>query len=48
MKASDKIDQLIAGISDWRGKTLGLVRKAILETDPEIIEEWHHRGRQRS
>ena len=44
MKASDKIDQLIAGISDWRGKTLDLVRKAILETDPEIIEEWKWMG----
>ncbi len=44
MKASDKIDQLIAGISDWRGMTLDLVRKAILETDPEIIEEWKWMG----
>ncbi|MDE1937289.1 DUF1801 domain-containing protein [Bradyrhizobium sp.] len=44
MKASDKIDQLIAGISDWRGKTLGLLRKAILEADREIIEEWKWMG----
>jgi hypothetical protein len=44
MNASETIDQLIAGITDWRGKTLSSVRKAILEADPEIIEEWKWMG----
>jgi hypothetical protein len=44
MDASEKIDQLIAGIADWRGKTFASVRKIILEVDPEIIEEWKWMG----
>jgi hypothetical protein len=44
MEASDKIDLLIAGITDWRGKTLASVRKAILDADREIIEEWKWMG----
>jgi len=42
--ASAKIDQLIAKLTDWRGKTLASVRKSILEADPEIIEEWKWMG----
>jgi len=42
--ASERIDQLIAGIADWRGKTLAGLRKVILEADPEIIEEWKWMG----
>jgi len=37
--ASALIDQLIAGLTDWRGKTFGSLRKSILEADREIIEE---------
>src|ERR1700758_3251778 len=44
MNPSEHIDQLIAGISDWRGKTLASVRKAILAADPEIIEQWKVMG----
>ncbi len=44
MTASDKIDALIAGIADWRGKTFAAVRKAILAADPAIIEEWKWMG----
>jgi hypothetical protein len=44
MTPSEKIDQLIAGIEDWRGKTFASVRKAILAADPEIIEEWKWMG----
>ena len=40
MNASERIDQLIAAITDWRGKTFASVRKTILAADPEIIEEW--------
>jgi hypothetical protein len=44
MTPSEKIDQLIAGIADWRGKTLAGVRKAILGADREIVEEWKWMG----
>jgi hypothetical protein len=44
MDASEQIDKLIAGIADWRGKTLAGVRKAILAADKEIVEEWKWMG----
>ena len=44
MTPSEQIDQLIAGLPDWRGKTLASVRKIFLEADPEIIEEWKWMG----
>jgi hypothetical protein len=40
LNPSERIDQWIAGLADWRGKTLASIRKAILEADREIIEEW--------
>jgi len=42
--ASAVIDELIAKLTDWRGKTLASVRKSILAADPEIIEEWKWMG----
>jgi len=44
MTPSQRIDQLIAGIADWRGKIFAGVRKTILEADREIIEEWKWMG----
>jgi hypothetical protein len=44
MNPSEGIDQLIAKLTDWRGKTLASVRKCILAADPEIIEEWKWMG----
>lgn len=44
MTPSEKIDALIAKLTDWRGKTLSSVRKAILAADKEIIEEWKWMG----
>ena len=44
MNPSERIDQLIAGLTDWRGKALASVRKTILEADREIIEEWKWMG----
>jgi len=44
MTASDQIDQLIAKLADWRGKTLAGIRKTILATDPKISEEWKWMG----
>src|SRR5579863_6689150 len=42
--ASALIDEMIAELTDWRGKTLASVRKCILAADPEIIEEWKWMG----
>ncbi len=44
MTPSERIDQLIAETADWRGDTLAILRKAILASDPEIIEEWKWMG----
>ena len=44
MNPSKRIDQLIAGLTDWRGKTLATIRKTILEADREITEEWKWMG----
>jgi hypothetical protein len=44
MNPSERIDELITGLRDWRGKTLASIRKSILEADPEIIEEWKWMG----
>jgi hypothetical protein len=44
MNPSERIDELIAGLPDWRGKTLAGIRKSILEADREIGEEWKWMG----
>jgi hypothetical protein len=44
MKPSERIDQLIAELTDWRGKTFASIRKSILDADREIIEEWKWMG----
>src|ERR1700731_686236 len=42
--ASKLISERIAELGDWRGETLGRMRKLIKETDPDVIEEWKWRG----
>jgi hypothetical protein len=42
--ASKLIDERIASLGDWRGKTFARVRELIHEADPEIIEEWKWMG----
>ena len=44
MNPSQRIDRLIAEITDWRGKTFAGIRKTILEADREIVEEWKWMG----
>ena len=44
MNPSEHIDQLIAELTDWRGKTFAGIRKSILAADREIIEEWKWMG----
>ena len=44
MNASEKIDQLIANLDDWRGRTLAAVRKSFLAADKNVVEEWKWMG----
>jgi len=44
MNPSERIDELIAELTDWRGKMFASIRKTILEADREIIEEWKWMG----
>jgi hypothetical protein len=44
MNPSEHIDQLIAKLTDWRGKTLAGIRNSFLGADREIIEEWKWMG----
>ena len=44
MNASERIDKMIAELTDWRGKTLAGIRKIIVAADAEIIEEWKWMG----
>jgi hypothetical protein len=41
---SELISGRIATLADWRGKTLGRMRKLIKEADPDVVEEWKWRG----
>jgi hypothetical protein len=38
--ASELISKRIAELGDWRGKTLGRMRKLIQEAVPAVVEEW--------
>ena len=38
--ASELISERIAGLGDWRGKTLARMRKFIKQADPDVVEEW--------
>ncbi len=38
--ASQRIDEKIAELDDWRGKTLSRLRTLIKQADPEVVEEW--------
>ena len=40
MKPSELIDKRIAELGDWRGEIVAKLRKAVLEADPDITEEW--------
>jgi hypothetical protein len=42
--ASELISKRIAELGDWRGKTLGRIRKLIREADPDVVEEWKWMG----
>jgi hypothetical protein len=38
--ASELITKRIAELGDWRGETLGRMRKLIKGADPDVVEEW--------
>jgi hypothetical protein len=38
--ASQKIDQRIGELGDWRGQLLSRLRKLISQADPDVVEEW--------
>jgi hypothetical protein len=38
--ASELISKRIAELDDWRGETLGRMRKLIKQADPDVVEEW--------
>src|SRR5512140_2750208 len=42
--ASDFISKRIAELGDWRGETLGRMRRLIREADPDVVEEWKWMG----
>ncbi|TDG09998.1 DUF1801 domain-containing protein [Paraburkholderia guartelaensis] len=44
MTPSERIDQLIAELTDWRRETFVAMREAILAADPAIVEEWKYMG----
>ena len=41
---AELISKRIADLGDWRGETLGRMRKWIREADPDVVEEWKWRG----
>lgn len=44
MNSSQRIDEMIAELTDWRGETFAALRKAILASDKAIVEEWKWMG----
>ncbi len=42
--ASELISKKIAELGDWRGETLGMMRKLIQQADPDVVEEWKWMG----
>jgi len=42
--ASELISKRIAELGDWRGETLGRMRKLIKQADPDVVEEWKWMG----
>src|SRR5580698_3861312 len=41
---SELISKRIVELGDWRGETLGRMRKLIKAADPDAVEEWKWRG----
>ena len=41
---SQRIDERIAELGDWRGETLARIRALIKQAVPDVVEEWKWRG----
>jgi hypothetical protein len=41
---SEKIDDRITELGDWRGETLARVRELVHAADPGVVEDWKWRG----
>jgi hypothetical protein len=41
---SQKIDEMIAELDDWRHDTFSEIRRIIKEADPTVVEEWKWMG----
>jgi len=41
---AELISNRIAELGDWRGETLGMMRKLIKDADPDVVEEWKWMG----
>lgn len=39
-EASEKIDNKVTELGDWRGETLRKIRELIHEADPDVVEDW--------
>ena len=44
MSPSQKIDERIRELGDWRGELLSRLRSLIKQTIPDVVEEWKWRG----
>lgn len=42
--ASERIDERIRALGDWRGETLARMRALIHEADPDVVETWKWKG----
>ena len=42
--ASERIDDKIRMLTDWRGETLAQLRALIRQAEPDVVEEWKWRG----
>ncbi|HKY89637.1 MAG TPA: DUF1801 domain-containing protein [Nevskiaceae bacterium] len=40
VSASQRIDERIEELGDWRGATLSRLRALIRQADPDVVEEW--------
>ncbi|HET8727083.1 MAG TPA: DUF1801 domain-containing protein [Alphaproteobacteria bacterium] len=41
---SQRIDERIRELGDWRGEMLSRLRAVVMQADPEMVEEWKWRG----
>lgn len=44
MKPSERIDQYITEVADWRSNVLVTIRRIMLEADPAVTEDWKWMG----